>query len=46
MDILKEFDNEEILKFYNIVDLYKNIIFFNVSGYYFYDILRDYLEFE
>ncbi|OOM05887.1 WYL domain-containing protein [Clostridium saccharobutylicum] len=45
-DILKELDNEEILKLYDIVDLYKNIIFPNVSGYYFYDTLRDYLEFE
>lgn len=34
-DILKELDNEEILKLYNIVDLYKNIIFPNVSGHYF-----------
>ncbi len=45
-DILKELDNEEILKLYNIVDLYKNIIFPNVSGHYFFDTLRDYLEFE
>ncbi|WP_258049601.1 helix-turn-helix transcriptional regulator [Clostridium weizhouense] len=45
-DILKELDNEEILNLYNIVDLYKNIIFPNVSGHYFYDTLRDYMEFE
>lgn len=45
-DILKELDNEEILKLYNIVDLYKNIIFPNVSGHYFFDTLKDYLEFE
>ena len=45
-DILKELDNEEVLKLYNLVDLYKNIIFPSVSGHYFYDTLRDYLEFE
>lgn len=45
-DILKELNNEEVLKLYYIVDLYKNIIFPNVSGHYFYDTLRDYIEFE
>jgi hypothetical protein len=45
-DILKELNNEEILKLYYIVDLYKNIIFPNVSGHYFYDTLSDYIEFE
>lgn len=45
-DILKELDDEEILKLYHIVDLYKNIIFPNVSGHYFYDTLKDYMEFE
>lgn len=45
-DILRELKNEEVLKLYYIVDLYKNIIFPNVSGHYFYDTLRDYIEFE
>lgn len=45
-DILKELNNKEVLKLYNIVDLYKNIIFPNVSGHYFYDTLKDYMEFE
>ena len=45
-DILKELNNEEILKLYNIVDLYKNVIVPNVSGHYFFDTLRDYMEFE
>lgn len=45
-DILKELNNEEVLRLYYIVDLYKNIIFPNVSGHYFYDTLRDYIEFE
>ncbi|WP_459478142.1 WYL domain-containing protein [Clostridium saccharoperbutylacetonicum] len=45
-DILKELNNNEVLKLYNIVDLYKNIIFPNVSGHYFYDTLKDYMEFE
>lgn len=45
-DILKELNNEEILKLYYTVDLYKNIIFPNVSGHYFYDTLSDYMEFE
>lgn len=45
-DILKELTNEEILKLFYIVDLYKNIIFPSISGYYFYDTLKDYMEFE
>ena len=45
-DILKELNNDEILKLFYIVDLYRNIIFPNVSGHYFYDTLRDYMEFE
>ena len=45
-DILRELKNEEVLKLYYIVDLYKNIIFPNVSGHYFHDTLRDYIEFE
>lgn len=45
-DILKELTNKEIEKLFYIVDLYKNIIFPNVSGYYFYNTLKDYMEFE
>jgi len=45
-DILEELNNEEIEKLYYIVDLYKNIIFPNISGHYFYDTLKDYMEFE
>ena len=45
-DILKELNNEEVEKLYYIVDLYKNIIFPNISGHYFYDTLKDYMEFE
>lgn len=45
-DILEELSNKEVEKLYYIVDLYKNIIFPNVSGYYFYDTLKDYVQFE
>ena len=45
-DILKELNNKEVEKLYYITDLYKNIIFPNVSGHYFYDTLKDYMEFE
>ena len=45
-DILKELNNQEVEKLYYIIDLYKNIIFPNVSGHYFYDTLKDYMEFE
>lgn len=45
-DILKELTNEEVLKLFYIADLYKNIIYPNISGYYFYDTLKDYMEFE
>ncbi|GKX65958.1 helix-turn-helix transcriptional regulator [Inconstantimicrobium mannanitabidum] len=45
-DILKELDAEELEKLYYVVHLFKNIVFPNISGYYFYDTLKDYMEFE
>lgn len=45
-DILKELTEEEIKKLAAISDLYKNIIFPHIGGYYFYDTLKDYMKFE
>ena len=45
-DILKDLSDDEIKKLFSIADLYKNIIFPHISGYYFYDTLKDYMKFE
>lgn len=45
-DILQDLNDEEIKKLFVIVDLYKNIIFPHISGYFFYDTLKDYMTFE
>ena len=45
-DILKDLTNDEIKKLCSIVELYKDIIFPHISGYYFYDTLKDYMKFE
>lgn len=45
-DILKDLEDEEVLKLYYISRLYRNIIVPNVSGYYFFDTLKDYMQFE
>lgn len=45
-DIFQDLNDEEIKKLFVIVDLYKNIIFPHISGYYLYDTLKDYMTFE
>ncbi|MDS0525263.1 WYL domain-containing protein [Clostridium sp. SHJSY1] len=45
-DILKDLNEEEIKKLYLITSLYKNILFPNVSGYYFEDTLKQYMKFH
>lgn len=45
-DILKDLTNDEVKRLFSISDLYKNIIFPHISGYYFYDTLKDYMKFE
>lgn len=45
-DILKDLTNDEVKRLFSIADLYKNIIFPHISGYYFYDTLKDYMDFE
>lgn len=45
-DILKDLTNDEVKKLFSIADLYKDVIFPHISGYYFYDTLKDYMKFE
>lgn len=45
-DILKELSSEDLEKLYYVSELYKNILFPNMAGYFFTETLSDYIEFE